>query len=38
MLLNQNIIPGSLESANSSILAVCRLFEEEVGDKNQDFV
>ena len=33
-----NIIAGSLESANSSILAVRRHFKEVVGKKNQDFI
>ena len=31
-------IAGSLESANSSILAACRLFKEVVGEKIQDFM
>ena len=32
------IFAGSLESANSSILAACRHFKEVVGEKNQDFI
>ena len=35
--LNQDVIAGSLESANSSILAARRHFKEVVG-KNQDFI
>ena len=34
---HDELIAGSLESANSSILAVWRLFKEVVG-KNQDFM
>ena len=32
------LFAGSLESANSSILAPRRLFKEVVGEKNQDFM
>ena len=32
------LFAGSLESANSSILAPCDLFKEVVGRKNQDFM
>ena len=32
------LIAGSLESANSSILAACRHFKEVVEKKNQDFI
>ena len=32
------IFAGSLESANSSILAARRHFKEAVGKKNQDFI
>ena len=32
------LIAGSLESANSSILAARRFFKEVVGEKNQDFM
>ena len=32
------VFAGSLESANSSILAVRRHFKEVVGKKNQDFI
>ena len=32
------LVAGSLESANSSILAPHRLFKEVVGKKNQDFM
>ena len=32
------IIAGSLESANSSILASCDLFKEVVGEQNQGFM
>ena len=34
----RNIIAGSLESANSSILAARRLFKDFGGEKNQDFM
>ena len=35
---NVLIFVGSLESANSSILAARRLFKDLVGEKNQDFM
>ena len=34
----KDIIAGSLESANSSILAARRLFKDFGGEKNQDFM
>ena len=34
----RDVIAGSLESANSSILAARRFFKEVVGKKNQDFM
>ena len=37
-LIERKIIAGSLESANSSILAARRHFKEVVGKKNQDFM
>ena len=33
-----SLIAGSLESANSSILAACNLFKDFGGQKNQDFM
>ena len=33
-----HLIAGSLESANSSILAARRLFKDFGGEKNQDFM
>ena len=38
MMNFSHIFAGSLESANSSILAAQRLFEDLVGKKNQDFM
>ena len=33
-----DVIAGSLESANSSILPACNLFKDFGGEKNQDFM
>ena len=38
LVFHASFIAGSLESANSSILAACRHFKEVVGKKNQDFI
>ena len=38
VLSNFEVIAGSLESANSSILAVHNLFKDFGGQKNQDFM
>ena len=35
---DKNIIAGSLESANSSILVVCSLFKDLVGEKSGFYV
>ena len=36
--IKTTLIAGSLESANSSILAVRNLFKDFGGEKNQDFM